>query len=640
MHTMKAVMVLCITLAAFPITAPVPALQSAGAAAVTLEVQPPSPTAGSEFTVAIHVNLEGGTGQSSAPVALGGFVIPVAFDSNRVTLYAASKGSASGLWPELTYTDIHMANTLGCVTVVNAQAGMGVPTVDAHVATLTFTADQGGTVQFNVNSARARWEGSLASTYEPVGMGGPSSITYDDPVVPVRIEQGSRPYRLIYPSFVSTRHDFQGVSIVNESPASAALIFRALGLDGRLLAGPGMVNPSAPTTLAARAQYVKVVEEMFALGDVSDSDHGWIEVESTSPNTSGFFLVGHTVNGSTTELDGTDVSHALTARAIFPVAGYDPARETNLCVINPGAAPAAGNMRLRRGDGTIQEDTPVSIPARGVYEQVLRPAAMPGDGYVELEMSSGRVTGFEKFGTARALACLAAQEIDRAANTLYAPHLASGSAGARYFTEISIINTNSQPANAVFRLLNDIGQESAGAVTRTIGAGSKLRIRADRLFELPDPATAEGYTTGVITVESDREMVGSVTFGDPGGEFLSSLPLLSPASAKREIYLDHVALGTLARVTYWTGIAVVNASRERDARVAIRLYRPDGELVGETARTIPRRGRLLTLVSELGPGFSVNQFGGFVHITSDVEVFAVMLFGDTGPTFLSAVPVR
>jgi hypothetical protein len=392
--------------------------------------------------------------------------------------------------------------------------------------------------------------------------------------------------------------------------------------------------------LSAHTQYAKVVEEMFALREVFGTDHGWIEVESTSPNTSGFFLIGHTVNGITTELDGADVSHTLSAHAILPVVGKDTARDTKICVVNPGSTPASGTLKLQNRDGTTQQVFPVSIPAQGVFEQTFQSGAVPGDGYVELEMSTGRVTGLEKFGTAKALACLAAQDVDKAANVLYAPHLASGKAGGRYYTEINVINTSSQPARATFRLLNDDGGESISPIMRTIDAGSQLRIRADRLFGLPDPATAEDYTTGIIMVECDRELVGSVTFGSPDGDFLSSLPMLSTSSAKREIYLDHVALGTIAPITYWTGIALVNASRERDAQVAIRLYKPDGGLVGQATGTLPRRGRLLRLVSELGPGFNVNQLGGFLQITSDVEVFAFMLFGDAGLTFLSAVPVR
>jgi hypothetical protein len=609
-------------------------------AAVTLDIQPVIPTAGSDFSIAVKIDLQGVANNSGTPAALGGFVIPVAFDNSRITLKSVAKGSASEFTSALTTTDIARANARGFVTLINSQIGSGSPTGTVHVATLTFTANQGGKVQFNVNSARASYEGSLASTYSPDPIEGPASIAYSNLVTSVEIKQGKAPYRLIYPLFVSTSSDFQGVAIVNESSESATLTFHAFGADGKLLAGMGMANPSTFGAVAAHTQVVRVVEEVFALRDTLGTDRGWIDVESTSSNASGFFLIGHTVNGITNELDGADVSHALAAHAIFPVMGEDTARDTKICVVNPGSIPATGSLKLQKGDGTTQQIIPVSIPAQGVFEQTVQSTMVPGDGYAELEMSSGSVAGLERFGNAKALACLAAQDVDKAANVLCAPHLASGKAGARYFTEINVINTSARAASVTFRLLNNEGKEIAGSVARAIDAKGQLRIRADRLFGLPDPATAEDYRTGVIMVEADRELVGNVTFGNTDGDFLSSLPLLSTSSAKREIYLDHVALGSIAPITYWTGIALVNASPERDAQVEIRLYRPDGELVGQTTRTIPGKGRLLKLVSELGPSFNVNQFGGFLRVTSDVEVFAFMLFGDTGSTFLSAVPVR
>jgi hypothetical protein len=124
-------------------------------AAVTLDIQPSNPSAGSDFAVGIHVNLLGVANTSGAPASLGSFVIPVAFDNTRVTLKSAAKGSAPGFTSDLTYTDVARANARGCLTVVNSQTGTAVPTGDIHVATLTFTAEQGGRVQFTVNSARA-----------------------------------------------------------------------------------------------------------------------------------------------------------------------------------------------------------------------------------------------------------------------------------------------------------------------------------------------------------------------------------------------------------------------------------------------------------------------------------------------------
>jgi len=636
----KTPIVLLGVLAACAILTPGQPGHTAATAALSLEVHPAIPTVGSDFTVAVHVDLEGEAGSSSNGIALGGFVIPVAFDNSRVTLKAVAEESATNFTSGLTYTNIRKANARGYVTIVNAQTGDHAPTGKVHIATLIFTADQGGTVQFHADSARARRGGSLASTYDSGGNEGPALIQYTDTTTLVDIQEGSIPYRLIYPSLVSTSTDFQGVAIVNESDSTASLTFRAFGVEGSLLAGTGIANPNSFAGLAPRGQYVKVLEEMFALREILNTDHGWIEVDSTAPNTSGFFLVGHTVNGITTELDGADVSHALAAHALFPVLGGDMAKGTKISVVNPGPIPATGILQLRNSDGTVRQALAMSIPARGVFEQTFPPAAVPGEGYVELEMSAGRVTGLERFGNAHALACLTAQDVDKAANTLYAPHLASGRAGARYFTEINVINTGQQTANATFHLLDDEGRNIVSPVVRAIEAKAQLRIRAERLFGLPDPAMADGYSTGIVMVECDQELAGSITFGDIQGEFLSSVPLLTTSSAKRELFLDHVASGTIAPITYWTGIALVNASRERNAEVVIGLYKPDGQSVGQTRKTIPAKGRLVRLINELDPSFNIDQFGGFLLVTSDVEVFALMLLGDAGLTFLSAVPVR
>jgi hypothetical protein len=87
---------------------------------------------------------------------------------------------------------------------------------------------------------------------------------------------------------VPKRRAFQGVAIVNESEVNASLTFRAYGVDGNLLAQKGMTNPNTFPSLPARTQYVKLANEMFGLGEYG-GDHGWIDVESTTANTGGFF---------------------------------------------------------------------------------------------------------------------------------------------------------------------------------------------------------------------------------------------------------------------------------------------------------------------------------------------------------------
>ena len=66
------------------------------------------------------------------------------------------------------------------------------------------------------------------------------------------------------------------------------------------------------------------------------------------------------------------------------------------------------------------------------------------------------------------------------------------------------------------------------------------------LFGLADPATATNGVSGSVLIESDQAILGSINFGEPGANrFMSSLPLFSTANAKRELFLDHVAIGTM-----------------------------------------------------------------------------------------------
>ena len=608
-------------------------------AVVSLNIQPSSPTVGGDFTVDVYASLQGITNSSAVPAALGALIIPLSFDSSRVTLKSVATDTDSAFGSDLTFTDISRANARGFVALVAAQAGAGTPIGNVHVATLTFTANQGGTVLFAVNSSRSGVEGSLSSTYDPT-RGGPALIPYNDQVTAVQINTGGTTYHLTYPSFVSSAADFQGVTIVNESSTTSSLTFRAYGVDGKLLSKAGMSNPSTLAALNGNTQYAKVVEEMFTLSDSFGSDHGWVDAESTSPDISGFFLIGHTANGVTTELDGADVSPQVTSHAIFPVLGKHPARGTDIFLVNPASNTATGSMKLQSGGGATQQTFRVSIPPHGVFEQSFQSDAVSGNGYIEVEMSSGMVTGLEKFGIAKELACLTAQDANKASNVLYAPHFASGPAGARYFTDIGVINPSSQAVSVKFHLLDDQGIEVGSPVTQTVKPKGLFRTHVDQLFSLPDPGTSSAYYTGVIKVECDTGLVGNVIFGDIDGNFMSSLPLLATSGAKREFYLDYVALGTIPPISYWTGVAILNASQERDAHVTLKLYGSKGNLVAQTSKTFARKSRLIDLLSGLDPRFNVNQFGGFIHVTSDVELFTFMLIGDTAATFLAAVPVR
>jgi hypothetical protein len=615
-----------------------------GDAEVYIQLTPATPAINGTFEVDIFVNLTGITGAGSTAAALGGFAIPVAFDNTRLTLTAVEAGTSGAFAPgDLVYTDIPRANARGFVTVVNTQTGSGTPTGIVHVATLTFQTDAaGGRVLFNVNSARTLHEGSLASTYTAAN-GGPDEIPYDDESSTVTITTAGTAYTLIYPLFISKDVDFMGVTVVNEGAATETLHFRAYDTTGQLISQAGMTNPDVSDyALPPLQQYVRMSQNLFGSDTPLNIDHGWIQVTANEHNLSGFFLMGHFEGADITQMDGAEVGHQTASRVIFPILGKDAERSTNIYAVNPSGTAAAGNLLVRDNTGATVQTIPVSIPAHGVYENTF--PANAADRYFDLTLTSGEVVGFETFGNADAMAGINAQPAaDTTANILYDAHFASGFFGIRYFTELNVINPTNQVANMTFHLINDAGSEIVTPVARTLNPGAQLRIMGHTLFSLADPLTATEGVSGSVMIECDQGLVGSITFGDAqNGLFLASLPLLSTSSAKREIFLDHVAIGTIGAVNYFTGIALVNPSKTRTASISIALYDQGGVLMAQTAAPVqlgPGK-RVSQMLGDFFPGFSGSQFGGFVRLTSDVEIFSFMLFGDMSLNFLSAVPVR
>lgn len=617
-------------------------------AAVTLQINPASPSMGQDITVDVYVNLTGVANGGGASAALGGFVVPIAFDNKRMTLKTVVKGSSSAFTGDLTYTTLSRANARGFVSVVNAQTGSGTPTGNVHVATLTFGLTEAGKILLDVNSARADHEGSLASTYMATG-GGPALIGYADQLTNLTAAKGSNLYHLIFPTFINSAAAsvFQGMTLVNEGAAASDLTATAYQPNGSLVAIPGGANPNpglAP--LSPLNQFVKGAPSFFGVNDVSNQQ-GWIDVACSEHNVSGFFLLYGIQGGVISEMDGSDVSHVLASRLILPVLWKEAGRPTSINVVNPGATDASGTLKLMKSDGTVANTSAITIPARGSYEASFDSTVMAGDGYFDIAMTSGQVTGLERFGNAQSLAMVAGQDANMASNILVAPHATSGNFTAiRYYTNLSVVNPGTLTANVTLRLLNDAGVEQAAAVTRTIAAGNQLKTGLHQLFGLDDPTTATGSVSGVVKIESDQGLVGCVTFGDPvTGKILASLPLMSTASAKRELYLDHLAMGTISGLNFYTGLAMFNPSKERTANVTVAMYFLDPadstwKQRATTTKVLAPQNRWVNVVNQLAPSFDVTQSGGFLKITSDVEIYAFQLFGDYNFNYLSAVPVR
>lgn len=632
-------------------------------AKVALEFVQSAPTVGSTLNVKVWVDLTGATSTTGTQSSLGGFQVPVAFDASRLTLTGVTQGDSTIFTAgSLTATDIARANARGFVTVINTQTAQTATAARHHVATLNFSVKQGGKLLFGANTPRTLHEGSLATAYMGSTQGGPALLAYSEDVpagtIPsIRASLGSGTYRLIYPALQlrasGSEANWQGIVLVNTRSPLETTTAANLSLTAYREGGQSIQTVSK--TLAPYRQLVDVSDSSALFGTANVSK-GWIEVESTEADLSGFFLIGNQVNK---ELDGVSVSHETFSRFVFPTLGRNADRQPRLIVTNPSDLAVTGTLYVRDSNGSPSQTIPLSIPANGVYDHSFTYSELPSDGYYEVQMNStATATGVLIFGTAQEIAAISAQEATngKTSNVLCIPHAITGNFGPRYYTDIFLTNPGTSTASLTFRYRDSSGNTLKTDVTRTIEAGKSLKTSLRDLYGYPDPVTAttgaSDTAQGYLTIESDQGLVGCYTYGNPAGttgRCLTCLPTLPTAMAKREIFLGHVAQGSDGSNNWWTGLVILNTSQAKDATVTMTLYKDAGaNTVATKTITIPKGNRKVAILNwpdYFGSEMQIPQLSGFLRITSNVDLYVMQLIGENsnnsnGDNMMSAVPVR
>ncbi len=613
-----------------------------GTAEVTLQFNPANPSmSDAQLEVRAFVNLGTVSTSDGNKANLSGFSIPVGFDTSRVRLVSVSAVQASGFVEAgFSSTDPAVANARGFVTLMNTRTGTEYSGLLVELARMIFQPVRPGTATFLAGSARTIHPGNLIGA--PLTAGATAQrIPWTTQSYALEIEPAAAYTSLLCPSWFSVSGIFQGVAFLNEGTQTASLEVSGWDRNGVLVQSAFATNPSPPLLVSPSSQQAKVVEEIFKSREALGVEHGWLEIRSNQPNVSGFFLQGITSATGIEAMDGADMVHVPASRIIFPVLGSDSSRATEIALVNPGGSPVSATIFVRNPDGGAEETIQAVVTAHGAaVREIVRTT-----GYVEVEAVDGLLMGFERFGTGKALAALNGMNGAVVYNRLAGPQFASGNLGRnlRIDTRITLVNPSAAASEVVLRLLDEEGHEITAPVVRSMPARSQLSSPGWELFGLANPLTTFRLTVGSVSVTSDPGVIGVMTFGDPaGGTYLSASPLMSTSSARRELYFGHVAVGLLGGVDYFTGMALVNMSPAATANIQLRLYDAEGKFVAGTERpyTLGPGSRTAQLVEQLIPGFRGSQFGGYIHLISDSEVCAYMLFGDSSYNFLSAVPVR
>ena len=141
----------------------------------------------------------------------------------------------------------------------------------------------------------------------------------------------------------------------------------------------------------------------------------------------------------------------------------------------------------------------------------------------------------------------------------------------------------------------------------------------------------EEFVEGWLAVHSlNGQLLGSISFQDPAGRFLASLPLQSQGA--REFLLSQVA----QTPEIFTGVTLLNVSTGT-ALVSVEVFTAEGVQRGVLLLELGPNQKVAFVLPEVFAGFG-NQERGFIRVRSSREILGFELFGRQDLEFLSAVP--
>jgi hypothetical protein len=345
-----------------------------------------------------------------------------------------------------------------------------------------------------------------------------------------------------------------------------------------------------------------------------DLQPGWVEIFSNRPESTSFTMLG---DYSLHRMDGAQLSASLSARLYFPEVTCDSQRDTWLYLINPHARSA--QVRFESiGLASIYR----TIPARGAIHSPVKQLFGPVKaGYILAESEPDLpILGMQIFGDAASRAALVALGESAASSTLYAAQLATSDA---VDTVINLINLGER-TDVRIQAFDEAGT-LLGTVNQQVQARDYLRRSARELFKFTSDVV------GFLKISSQSgSLLGSISFGDSSGRFLTALPL--QARGAREFVFSHLA----SDEEVFTGVTLLNAAKE-PAVISLQVFDHSGNEKGVRLFELAAGTKQARLLHELIPGFQ-KQVGGYVRVRSSTPVIGFEVFGKYDQDFMTAVP--
>jgi hypothetical protein len=416
-----------------------------------------------------------------------------------------------------------------------------------------------------------------------------------------------------------------GIAVTNQGSSTAVLRLTARDATGAAVAGDGILNPVA-LQLEPGGQVSGVDNQIFGEGFAGKLLDGWIQVDSTSARTPGFFLMFDT------ELSVLDGTNLLTQPLVsFVLPALEEQGYTLIMIQNPNPQPALVKLELVSSTGAVRQSVNLRIaPMGSLIDSITSDILFP-----EIELDPlDYVRGSSNIGTlpiqmlgrrGSQLKALHGQDANRFAGVVYAAQYATGDA---YSSHISVVNLDPWEGIVNATMVADGGQAENTRVLK-IPAHGKMRIDDEVLFGQRNPGNIQGY----VRIEGNVDMAGYLHIEEAeSGRFGSLLPLTS------QLETSMVFSQLASNDTYFTGIAMVNPN-PANATATLSVHDSDGRIVASTTLTVPARGRIVRVLTEYFPALSGQErSSGYVRLESDVGLASFALFGTKDFSVLSSVP--
>ncbi|MCH8819603.1 MAG: S8 family serine peptidase, partial [Acidobacteria bacterium] len=403
-----------------------------------------------------------------------------------------------------------------------------------------------------------------------------------------------------------------GLAIANSTDEIAEVDLFLYEDNGRLKTGTGITNPTT-LTISPNEQIARTLTEFFGQG--ATDINGWIRASSENLGIVGFFI---TFSQDGTSIDGAEASLFQSSTLIFPeiFTGNDEFTEINLI----GSGSIA--LELYNSDGDLVDTTNVELPSEfpgrfsGRVSEIFT-APIPDSSYVLVSSSQFQIIGYESFGSSRFLGGRNAIPVSGTGRNIPLALFGAQVADTAVFqSTVTIINPTDAAALLTLSAFQTGVSSGTPVGSATLSLDPKSMVKADSRSLLNLPA---GDFVGWIRIDSTISgIVGDVTFGDPEGEFLSSVQLQS--SPVRDVVFSHVADGS----GFLTGITFLNPSSD-PAAISVEVFNTEGQRTGVgnfVLQSFEHRPRLLSeIVSNFQP-----QIGGFIRVQSDHAIYTFELF--------------